>query len=121
MSIEQLRKKAKSALLGGKYKQALEFFDELHKAEPSDLRTHVKLAELRERTGDTAAAIKDYIVIANAYAEQGFVVQAIAINKIILRLDENRTEVKERLKALSSERGDDWAITTVSPTKGYQR
>ncbi len=115
MSIDQLRKKAKTALLDGKYKQALTFFDELHEAEPGDLRTHVKLAELREKTGDTAAAIKDYIAIANAYAEQGFVVQAIAINKIILRLDENRTEVKERLKKLSSERGDDWAITTVSP------
>ncbi|MFC1545895.1 cyclic nucleotide-binding domain-containing protein [Pseudomonadota bacterium] len=116
MSIEQLRNKAKSALLDGKYKKALEFFEELHQAEPNDLRTHVKLAELREKTGDTAAAIKDYIAIANAYAEQGFVVQAIAINKIILRLDSSRTEVKERLKELSSERGDDWAISTITPT-----
>jgi len=116
MSIEQLRNRAKGALLDGKYKKALGFFEELYKADPSDLRTHVKLAELREKTGDTAAAIKDYITIANAYAEQGFVVQAIAINKIILRLDETRTEVKERLKELSSERGDDWAISTITST-----
>jgi len=116
MSIEQLRDRAKSALLDGKYKKALGFFEELYQADPSDLRIHVKLAELREKTGDTAAAIKDYIAIANAYAEQGFVVQAIAINKIILRLDESRTEVKERLKELSSERGDDWAISTITST-----
>ncbi|MCF7821569.1 MAG: cyclic nucleotide-binding domain-containing protein [Mariprofundaceae bacterium] len=120
MSIEDLRKKAKTALLGGKYKQALTFFDELHEADPNDLRTHVKLAELREKTGDTAAAIKDYIKIANTYAEQGFVVQAIAINKIILRLDSSKTEVKEHLKALSSERGDDWAISTVSPSNNLK-
>jgi len=120
MSIEQLRNKAKSALLDGKYKKALEFFDELHQADPNDLRTHVKLAELREKTGDTAAAIKDYVAIANAYAEQGFVVQAIAINKIILRLDPARTEVKDHLKALSSERGDDWAISTVSPASNLK-
>ncbi|MDT8376588.1 MAG: cyclic nucleotide-binding domain-containing protein [Mariprofundaceae bacterium] len=120
MSIEQLRSKAKSALLNGKYKKALEFFEELHQHDPNDLRTHVKLAELREKTGDTAAAIKDYIAIANAYAEQGFVVQAIAINKIILRLDSSRTEVKERLKVLSSERGDDWAISTVSPANNLK-
>jgi len=114
MSIEELKSKAKRALLDGKYKKALEFFEELHKENPNDLRDHVKLAELREKTGDTAGAIKDYIVIANAYAEQGFVVQAIAINKIILRLDSTKTEVKERLKALSSERGDDWAISTIT-------
>jgi len=115
MSIEELKSKAKRALLDGKYKKALEFFEELHKENPTDLRDHVKLAELREKTGDTVGAIKDYITIANAYAEQGFVVQAIAINKIILRLDSTKTEVKERLKALSSERGDDWAITTITP------
>ncbi len=114
MSIEQLKSKARRALLDGKYKKALEFFEELYQADPSDLRNHVKLAELREKTGDTAGAVKDYITIANAYAEQGFVVQAIAINKIILRLDSTRTEVKERLKELSSERGDDWAMSTIT-------
>jgi len=115
MSIEKLRGKAKKALLDGKYKKALPFFEELHKAEPKDLRTYVKLAELREKTGDEQGAIKDYVMIAKEYAEQGFVVQAIAINKIILRLDPKRTEIKDRLKSLSSERGDDWAISTISP------
>lgn len=115
MSIEQLRKKAKGALLEGKYKKALEFYEALHKADPGDIRVYVKLAELREKTGDTAGAVKDYVAIANIYAEDGFVVQAIAINKIILRLDPVRTEIKERLKELSSERGDNWAITTITP------
>jgi len=120
MSVDDLRAKARKAMLDGKYKQALEAYVELHKAEPSDLRTHVKVAELREKTGDTAGAVKDYMTIANAYAEQGFVVQAIAINKIILRLDSARTEIKEKLKRLSNERGDDWAITTVTPQDKLQ-
>jgi len=120
MANEKLRGKAKRALLDGKYKRALGFFDELHKLEPDDLRTHVKLAELREKTGDTEKAVTDYIHIASIYAEQGFVVQAIAINKIVLRLDPERTEIKERLKTLSSERGDDWAIRTVSPKDQMQ-
>jgi len=120
MANEKLRSKAKRALLDGKYKRALGFFDELHKLEPDDLRTHVKLAELREKIGDTEEAVADYIHIAGVYAEQGFVVQAIAINKIVLRLDPERTEIKERLKALSSERGDDWAIRTVSPKDQMQ-
>jgi CRP-like cAMP-binding protein len=114
MSIAQLRSRAKAALLEGKYKKALECYEELHKADPSDLRYHVKLAELREKTGDTTGAVSDYLVIASAYAEQGFVVQAIAINKIILRLDPTKTQVKDRLKQLSNERGEEWAITTMT-------
>jgi len=120
MANEKLKSRAKRALLDGKYKKALGFFDELHKLEPDDLRIHVKLAELREKTGDTEKAVTDYIHIARVYAEQGFVVQAIAINKIVLRLDPERTEIKERLKTLSSERGDDWAIRTVSPKDQMQ-
>ncbi|HXH65346.1 MAG TPA: cyclic nucleotide-binding domain-containing protein [Mariprofundaceae bacterium] len=102
------------ALLEGKYKKALEYYVELHQADPSDLRVHVKLAELKEKTGDTTGAIRDYVVIASSYAEQGFVVQAIAINKIILRLDPTKTQIKDRLKELSNERGEEWAITTMT-------
>ncbi|MDX8397555.1 MAG: cyclic nucleotide-binding domain-containing protein [Mariprofundaceae bacterium] len=115
MSIEQLRSKAKQALLDGKYQKALPFFEELHRTNPKDLRTYVKCAELREKTGDSSGAIKAYIEIAKAYAEQGFVVQAIAINKIILRLSPGHIEVKEHLKELSTERGDSWALTTIHP------
>ncbi len=120
MANEKLRSKAKRALLDGKYKKALEFFDELHKLEPGDLRIHVKRAELREKTGDIENAVADYIRIAGIYAEQGFVVQAIAINKIVLRLDPDRTEIRERLKTLSSERGDGWAISTKTPQDQMQ-
>jgi cAMP-dependent protein kinase regulator len=115
MSIAQLRIKAKQALLEGKYKKALEYYEEMFKADTSDLRVHVKLAELREKTGDTKGAIKDYVHIANAYAEDGFVVQAIAISKIILRLDPTKTQIRDRLKELSDERGEEWAISTMTP------
>lgn len=115
MAAEDLRKQAKAAILAGKHQKALELYEQIHKEDPSDIRSHVKLAELREKNGDTKGAVKDYVAIANAYAEDGFVVQAIAINKIILRLDPKRTEIKDRLKSLSSERGDDWAISTISP------
>ncbi|HKJ82754.1 MAG TPA: cyclic nucleotide-binding domain-containing protein [Mariprofundaceae bacterium] len=114
MSDIQLSSKARKALLDGDYKKALELFAQLHKAKPEDLRVHVRLAELYEKTGDTNRAIKHYIEIGNAYAEQGFVVQAIAVNKIILRLDPAQTEVKERLQDLSKERGDDWAVSAPS-------
>jgi len=100
MSDDQIRKKAMRALLDGKHKVALGLFEELHKSSPDDLRTFVKLAELREKNGDTDGAVADYVKIARMYAEQGYIVQSIAIHKVILRLDPHRTEIKENLKEL---------------------
>ncbi len=120
MSDKKLHYKAKQALLNGKYKKALEYFGTLHELEPDDLRIYMKLADLHEKTGDTEKAVADYIHIAGVYVDQGLVVQAIAIHKIVLRLDPEQTKIKERLKTLSSERGDDWAVHIVTPENHAQ-
>ncbi len=112
MSLADLKNKAKQALLNGKYDRARDLFAQIHEQDPSDIRSFVKLAEMKEKTGDKKGAVRDYIDIASTYADQGFVVQAIAINKIILRLDPGRTEINEQLQKLSSERGEDWATST---------
>ena len=115
MSMSALRAQAKKALLSGKYDKALPIFEKLHQANPKDLRIYAKLAEIRDKNGDKQHAVSDYIKIAEAYANDGFVVQAIAISKIILRIDPTRTEIQQHLKSLSEERGDDWAIRTLMP------
>jgi len=108
---KELREEASQALLSGDYVHALPLFTQLHEAAPDDLRLYAKVAELREKTGDVAGAVSDYCKIANAYTAQGFVVQAIAVSKIILRIDPDRTEIQEKLRELSEERsagkGDD--------------
>ena len=101
-----LRDKAGRALLDGDYQTALELFSELHEKHPDDLRTWAKVAELKAKTDDTAGAVGDYEKIAQSYADQGFIVQAIAVNKLILRLDPDRNSVKECLEALSAARGE---------------
>jgi len=111
-----LRSQANRALMAGRLKKALELFVELHRLKPDDLRVRIKIAELLEKTGDVTGAVNEYIQIAKAYAEQGMAVQAIAIDKIIMRLDPSQTEIREQLKRLSEERGDDWAMTqSVEP------
>ncbi len=114
MSLDAVKKKAKKALMDAKYDVALPLYLEIHKEEPDDLRVFTKVAEMQEKTGDKKAALRSYTAIANAYADDGFVVQAIAINKLILRLDPSQTQITEKLKDLSSERGDDWAISTMA-------
>jgi len=116
MSSKSLRSRANKALMQGQTSKALDLFAELHQAKPDDLRIQIKLAELREKTGDTPGAVKDYIRIARDYAEQSLVVQAIAIDKIIMRLDPSQTEIRDQLRRLSEERGDDWAMNTQTST-----
>ena len=118
MSLEALKKKAKQALMSGKYENALKLYAEIHKNDETDLRVFTKVAEMREKTGDSKGAVRAYTAIAKAYADDGFVVQAIAINKLILRLDPEQTEIKEKLRDLSTERGDNWAISTIAPHAG---
>ena len=113
MSLDALKNKARKATLAGKHDAALKCYTEIHKEDPADLRMYTKLAEMKEKTGDLKGAIQDYTKIAKKYADDGFVVQAIAINKLILRLDPEQTAIKERLRSLSTERGEDWALSTV--------
>jgi CRP-like cAMP-binding protein len=113
ISLDALKNKARKAIMSGNYADALSFYLEVHKADSSDLRIYTKVAEMKEKTSDVKGAIAAYISIAKSYADDGFVVQAIAINKLILRLDPEHTAIKKRLRDLSTERGEDWAISTV--------
>lgn len=110
-----LQAEAKQALLAGRLEAARKALEALHKLNPHDLRAWTRLAEVKAKMGDTKGAVRDYVQIARRYAEDGLVAQAIAINKAILRLDPDNAEVKERLKELARERGDDWALATISP------
>jgi len=100
-----LREEAGRELLAGNYTKALELFVQCHEEKPEDMHLYAKVAELREKTGDAAGSVADYSKIAKAYAAEGFIVQAIAISKIILRIDPGKTEIQETLRALSEERG----------------
>lgn len=114
MNITDLKQQAIKALLNGKYENARDSFAEIHKQDPSDLRIFCKLAEMKEKTGDLSGAIANFSEIASRYAEEGAVAQAIAINKIILRLDPNRMDIQQKLQELSSERGEEWVVPADS-------
>ena len=47
MSLEALKKKAKQALMAGKYENALKLYTEVHKNDENDLRVFTKVAEMR--------------------------------------------------------------------------
>jgi cAMP-dependent protein kinase regulator len=65
----------------------------------------VKLGDLLERKGRRADALEAYGEAAARFSGEGFLIQAIAVNKIILRLDPAQTRIQEELAALYAERG----------------
>jgi CRP-like cAMP-binding protein len=62
------------------------------------------VAELLERLGQKKEACQMYQKVAEAYAQDGFLLQAISINKMILRIDPSSQDVNDRLAQLYAEK-----------------
>ena len=95
---------AQQALSRGEWKKALECFQNHCAQEPEDFRSQLKVAELLERLGQKKEAVQMYRKVAEAYAQDGFLLQAISINKMILRIDPSSQDVNHRLAQLYAEK-----------------
>ena len=73
--------------------------------DPTNINLRLKLGDLYAKTGDKPAAIQEYTTAAVQYANDGYLVKAIAVNKIIVRLDPARQEALDRLSDLYFQRG----------------
>ena len=98
------KEEAQQALSRGEWRKALECFQNHCAQEPEDLRSQVKVAELLERLGQKKEAVQMYRKVAEAYAQDGFLLQAISINKMILRIDPSSKDVNDRLAQLYAEK-----------------
>lgn len=89
---------------------------ELHKLNAllngKDLRVRMRIAEALARTGKTDDAVKEYMAVADSYAEGGFTAQAIAINKLIVKLDPSKDDVHKKLAEVQTVR--EFAPATAS-------
>ncbi len=91
---------ARRALSQGNWWKALESFQKHCAQDPGDLRSQLKVAELLVRLGRTKQAIQLYRQMAEAYAQDGFLLEAISINKMILRIDPSSKDVDDQLAQL---------------------
>jgi cAMP-dependent protein kinase regulator len=71
----------------------------------NDLRVRMKIAEAFARTGKTDEAVKEYMAVADSYAESGFTVQAIAVNKLIVKLDPSKADIHRKLAEVHTDKG----------------
>jgi len=89
----------------GQWAQALESYQRICEKDPENLKLLRRVADLQARLKHTDEAIGTYRRVAEAYAHGGFLVQAIAIQKIILRLDPSAEDVGRNLAELYAKRG----------------
>jgi cAMP-dependent protein kinase regulator len=95
---------AQKFLARGDLKKALENYQNHCLLEPDDLHSQVKIGEVLERLGRKEEALEAYRKAAEAYAQDGFLLQAITVNKMILRIDPSLKEVNDRLARLYIEK-----------------
>jgi len=100
-----LRTEASEASASGKYKRALQAYLELEQLEPRDAQWSKRAAETYRRLGKDRESISAYARAADRYAQGGFLVQAIAVCKLILQIDPRNDDALRRISAMNEQIG----------------
>src|SRR3954462_14632780 len=108
MDVDKLRKlkdEAQKYLAKGRVDKTLEIYAKVLEADPRDLQSRLKCGDLYRRMCKDAEAINSYHQVAQAYAQEGLLLKAIAVCKLILEVDENHTETQTMLASLYAKKG----------------
>jgi hypothetical protein len=100
-----LREEAAAATAAGKHKRALAAYLELERVEPRDAQWAKRAGETYRRLANNKHAIEAFVRSAERYAQNGFLVQAIAVCKVILQIDPNHEGTLERLARMTEQVG----------------
>ena len=100
INTTKLRRKAEELLEKGRYVKVIPLFDQLEQLEADNPRWPQKLGESLLKAGRKEDAIEAYDRAAQAFAEQGFLLKAIAVCKIIIGLDPEHLQTQAALSDL---------------------
>ncbi|MBT8495533.1 MAG: cyclic nucleotide-binding domain-containing protein, partial [Deltaproteobacteria bacterium] len=100
----KLKDQAAAAVSKGKYKKALEAYLELERIESSGDWSR-RVGEVYKNLDQAGDAVAAYSRAVDRYAEAGFLVKALAVCNMILRIDPAHTDAQRRLVALNAARG----------------
>ena len=98
--LRKLKDKAAELAAKGKLEKAAEVYRELLGADPRDVASRQKLAEVLRRAGEVAQAVEVYAQVAERFARDGPLIKAIAICKTILELDPRHESTQRTLAQL---------------------
>lgn len=81
------------------WQSAIREMEKLFSLDPDPL-LRVRMGDARQKLGQKAEAVKEYIRAADLYADGGFVVKALAQYKLALRLDPTSKAAKAKIESL---------------------
>lgn len=96
---------ASESAAAGKHKRALAAYLELETLEPRDAQWPKRAGEIYRRLNRDKDAIEAFSRAADRYAQGGFLVQAIAVCKLILQIDPSDDTALQRIAAMSEQIG----------------
>jgi CRP-like cAMP-binding protein len=103
--VRALRDEAAEATASGKYKRALAAYLELERLEPREAQWSKRVGETYRRLGNLKNAIEAFNRSAERYAQSGFLVQAIAVCKVVLQIDPQHVDTLRRLAVMNEQIG----------------
>ncbi len=103
---------------GGKQEKELKELQQRILQNPKNYHLLVRLADLLEKKGRRPEALTAYRHASEQFSRNGFLIQAIAVNKVILRLDPSQSEIQDQLATLYAERGIAAWEESVGPLAG---
>ena len=101
----QLRQEAAEATAAGKHKRALGAYLELETLEPRDAQWPKRAGETYRKLNRSTDATDAFTRAADRYAQGGFLVQAIAVCKLILQIDPKHEGSLGRLAQMNEQLG----------------
>ena len=104
-SREKVVKNAEKYVSRGKIEAGIKEYRKLLDENPNDISTLNRVGDLYARIDRNNQAIELFEQIAEQYADDGFLVKAIAIYKKIIKLDPTRLEIYEKLADLYHRQG----------------
>lgn len=84
---DKIAKAALRFIQKGQFQKAIDEYRQVLAADPRDVRTRLKLIDLYGRAGKRREAVEECLQVADAYADQGFYLKAIAVYKQALRVE----------------------------------
>jgi len=89
----------------GQYDKALKAYERILAEDRREVRTLLKVGEIHQKKGDSAAAAATFNQVAEIYGEQGFFLKAVAVYKQIAKLTPDDVRVNEKLAGLYQQLG----------------
>jgi CRP-like cAMP-binding protein len=100
----KLKDEAAAHITRGRWAKALENYRLLETLEPTDGTWAQRAGEMLRRLGRNGEAIDALGRAAATYSRSGFLLKAVAVNKLILDIDPSRTDVQDTLASLHAAR-----------------